>query len=94
MVVTISSNVTATEVAAVQEAEVLVLVDFVVDVVVVPVPLPKLVVLEVFEVAVPLPVTGVWLEGQEVAVAVEYVPVAEVEEQTDGTLDAVDSPHE
>lgn len=45
-------------------------------------------------VVVPLPVMGVWLDGQEVAVAVEKVPDAEVGEQVAGTLDAVGSPQE
>lgn len=83
---TISSKVTATEVAAAQEEVVVeVLVADVVD------PEPELVVVVV--VPVP-PETGVWFAGQVPVEAVEYVPIAEVDEQTAGTLDAVGSPQE
>jgi hypothetical protein len=86
-VVTISSKVTATEVAAAQEEEVLVetLVVDVVD------PDPVSVVVVVLPVP---PETGVWFAGQDPVEAVEYVPIAEVAEQTDGTLDAAGSPQE
>lgn len=73
MVVTISSNVTATDVAVAQE-------EVVVDVVVVVVPL--------------LPPDGVWFGGHEPVDAVEYVPIADVDEHTAGTLEAVGSPQE
>jgi len=91
VVVTISSNVTATDVAAAQVDVVLVVEEGfeVVVVVVVPDPPPPGVVV----VELP-PEIGVWLEGQEPVDAVEYVPIAEVEEQTDGTLEAVGSPQE
>jgi len=87
VVVTISSNVTATEVAAAQEEVVLVEV-LVVDVVD---PEPPVVVVVVVPDTLD---TGVWFGGQVPVEAVEYVPVAEVDEQTDGTLDAVGSPQE
>ena len=40
------------------------------------------------------PLTGVWLVGNAPVGAVEQVPIAEVAEQNDGTLDAVGSPQE
>ena len=76
---TISSNVTATDVAVAQE-DVVVDVDSVLVVVVVGV--------------LPPPDVGVWLEGHEPVEAVEYVPIADVDEQTAGTLEAVGSPQE
>jgi len=46
-------------------------------------------------VVVPLPpVMGVWPAGKVPVGAVEYVPIAEVPEHTDGTLEAVGSPQE
>lgn len=59
------------------------------DVLVVVVPDPPAVV-----VVEELPEMGVWLEGHEPVDAVLKVPIAEVEEQTDGTLEAVGSPQE
>lgn len=91
VVVTISPNVTATEVAAAQVGAVVVLViGFEVLVVVVELDPPLLVVV----VAELPPKMGVWLAGQELVDAVEYVPVAEVDKQVSGTLEAVGSPQE
>jgi len=72
--------VTATDVASAQDVEVEVGAPGVVVVVVV--------------VGGGTPETGVWFGGNAPLGAAEYVPAAELPEQTDGTVDAVDSPHE
>ena len=46
------------------------------------------------EVVVPVPELGVWEAGHVVGEAVENVPMADVEEQVAGTLEAVVSPQE
>lgn len=79
---TISSKVTATLVARVQEEAVVVEVEP--PVVVVPV-LP-------LAVAVTAPVTGVWFAGNVLTLAVEYVPDTENVEQEEGTELAPGSP--
>jgi hypothetical protein len=84
-VVTLSAKVTATDVA-VPQVDVVVLVD-VVDVV-------DFDDVDVVVVVPPLPALGVWFGGQEPVAAVAYVPMADVDEHTDGTLEALGSPQE
>jgi hypothetical protein len=86
-VVTSSSKVTATVEPDLQPVDVEVVVELVEAVEVVVVPLPGFVV-------VPLPPDGVCDAGKVLVGAVEYVPRAEVDEQTEGTLEALDSPQE
>lgn len=85
--VTSSSKVTATEVGVEQD-------DVVVVVVFVDVPVAVVVTEVDVKVVVTVPEMGVWLVGHELVGAVEYVPEAEVDEQTAGTLEALGSPQE
>jgi len=93
MEVTISSNVTATDVAAVQEDVVVDVLVLVLVLVAVPVAV-AVVVAVVVAVPLPLPDVGVWLVGHEPVEAVENVPIADVEEHVAGRLEALGSPQE